>query len=344
MELTPRKQAVLKAIVKAYIETGEPIGSKNLIALLENAPSSATLRNEMSELCELGFLQQPHTSAGRIPTSNGYRLYVDSLMQQHPPTKEIAEFIDSGLGDIHCEPESIPVAAAQVLSQLTGLPAIACLITENPPKIKRIELLHISRFSVMLLIVTDDGRTRNRVFRQSSDFTEEFKSRFFEIIERRVKGKRINELTKAYMQSVIAETGIYALELLPLLTAVFETVAEIEETDLTLRGENALYNVCGNEEKAAKILSLIKQRDPIVSILESIEDGVGAVFGADTAYGELSTDTLIAAKWGDNSKYHGYIGIIGPNRMSYEQIMPVTQYTAKRLTEIMTEAQKDMED
>ena len=82
MELTPRKQAVLKAIVKAYIETGEPIGSKNLIALLENAPSSATLRNEMSELCELGLLHQPHTSAGRIPTSNGYRLYVDSLMQQ----------------------------------------------------------------------------------------------------------------------------------------------------------------------------------------------------------------------------------------------------------------------
>ena len=99
-ELTPRKKAVLSAVVKAYIETGEPIGSKILMGLMENAPSSATLRNEMNELCNLGFLSQPHTSAGRIPTSNGYRLYVDTLMQTSVRYGRLAKHSQSGVGEI----------------------------------------------------------------------------------------------------------------------------------------------------------------------------------------------------------------------------------------------------
>lgn len=344
MELTPRKQAVLKAIVKAYIETGEPIGSKNLTSLIDNAPSPATLRNEMSELCELGFLHQPHTSAGRVPTSSGFRLYVDSLMNKSELSSNTAEFIDKAFADIHCEPESIPAAAAQVLSSLTGLPAIACLMTERPPRIKRVELLPIGRFSVMLLIITDDGRTRNRIFRQGRNFTAELENAFHELCEKRIKGKLVNELTKPYMQGVIAEAGLNSLELMPLLTAVFETAAEIEETDLTLQGENALYNICGNEEKAGRLLSLIKRRDPIISILENIGDSVSAVFGADTKYNELNSDTVIAAKFSGGDKYKGYVGVIGPNRMSYDQIMPGIEYTAQKLTRLITEAQKDMED
>ncbi len=344
MELTPRKQAVLKAIVKAYIETGEPIGSKNLVALIDNAPSSATLRNEMSELCELGFLHQPHTSAGRIPTSSGYRLYVDSLMNKSELSKETETIIDNAFAEIHSEPESIPAAAAQILSKLTGLPAISCLMTERPARIKRIELLPIGRFSVMLLIITDDGRTRNRIYRQGKNFTKELENEFYSLIDKRIKGKFVNELTRAYIQGVIAEAGLYSLELLPLLTAVFETALEIEETDLKLQGENTLYNIFGSEEKAAKVLSLIRRRDPIISILENIGDNVGAIFGSDTEYNELHKDTIIAAKFSGGDKYKGYIGIIGPNRISYDKIMPGIEYTAQKLTKLITEAQKDMED
>ncbi len=343
MELTPRKQAVLKAIIKAYIENGEPIGSKNLTALLENAPSSATLRNEMSELCELGLLWQPHTSAGRVPTSRGYSFYVNSLMTKDDITESEKNFIDKTFEGLNCEPEGIPSAAAQMLSKLTGLPAIACHITERQPRIKRIELLPIGRSSVMLLVITDDGRTRNRVLRHSG-FNDESKECFTRLIEKRVNGKAVNELTKAYMQSVIAESGIYILELMPLLTAVFETVSEIEHTDITLRGENALYNICGDEKTAHRIAALIKRRDPIISILDGINGSVGAVFGADTVYSELESETVIAAKFRGSDKYKGYVGVIGPNRMSYEKIMPCIEYSAEILTKIMTEAQKDMED
>ncbi len=344
MELSSRKQAVLKAIVKAYIETGEPVGSKNLTLMLENAPSPATLRNEMSELCELGLLHQPHTSAGRVPTVGGYRVYVNNLIDKDTISDSEAQFIERELSNLHCEPEEIPAAAAQMLTRLTGLPAFSCLINISPPRVKRIELMPISRSSVMLLLITEDGRTRNRIFRQSKGFSPDTERRFKEIIESKIKGKRVNEFTKAYMQSIIASAGIYSLEIMPVIAAIFEMASDIEETDITFKGKNALYSTNASEEDATRILSLINRRDPIISILEDIGDNVGVVFGADTGYNELKDGTLIAAKFSAADKYKGYIGVIGPNRMSYEQIMPDIEYTAERLTEIITQAQKDMED
>lgn len=344
MELTPRKQAVLKAVVKAYIETGEPIGSKILTELLENAPSSATLRNEMSELCSLGLLEQPHTSAGRIPTVGGFRLYIDSLMPYSDVDDKTKEYINKVLDSVHCEPEQIPAEAAKLLSELTGLPAISCTVSEHVPIIKKLELLPVSRYAVMLLAVTDDGRTRSRLFRQGRDFTASTVRSFEEISEKYLKGKPIDSLNPAYIQSITLSAGIDALELIPLLTAVCDTVSLITSKGVSLANEGALYNICGNETSAERIRKLIKSGDPIISILEEIKDGAGVVFGADTGYEELRQDTIVAAKFNVTDKFKGYIGIIGPKRMSYDKIMPCALYIAEKLSSVMTRAQKEMED
>ncbi len=286
MELTPRKQAVLKAIVKAYIETGEPVGSKILTSLLDNAPSSATLRNEMSELCELGLLKQPHTSAGRVPTAGGYKLYVDNLMSEDEINSQTKEYIDNALRELSCEPEEIPRFAARLLTELTGLPAISCLITDRPPKIKQLQLLPVGRYSFMLVILTDDGRARNKILRCGKNLSEGASKCFDGIYEAYIKYKTVDTLTKGYMQSLLARSGIYALELMPIFTSIFETAADIEDKTVHLSGENALYNISGSENEARRILSLVKSRDPFISILEDIGDGAGAVFGADTGYEE----------------------------------------------------------
>lgn len=343
MELTPRKQAVLKAIIQAYIETGEPIGSKNLVSLLENAPSSATIRNEMSELCELGFLKQPHTSAGRIPTVNGYKFYINNLDDNAPSIKE-KEYIDDAFKDIHCGAEDMPAEAAQILSNLTGLPVIACCITERPPRIKQIKLLPISECSVIVILITDDGRTRNRIFRHSKNFLSQIESKFNDIAQNKIIGKNITDLTKAYFQSIIAESGAYSLDLIPLLNTVFETASQIKKTDIILKGESTLYNVCDNDITAKQIISLIEQRDSILSLFQNIGDTAQTVFGSETDYKELESGSLIAAKFNSGIKYKGYLAVVGPNRISYEKILPLTQYTTKKLTEMITEAQKDMED
>lgn len=343
MELSPRKQAVLKAIVKAYIETGEPIGSKNLTLLLKDAPSSATLRNEMSELCELGFLKQPHTSAGRIPTKEGYRFYVNSLMSPVILNETVTNFIENTADTISSQPEDIPTKLAEVLSQVTGLPTFTCLISEKTPRIKKVELLPIGRFSTMLLMITDDGRTRSRVFRQGRNFNESLALYFKDLTEKRVKGKPVDILTKAYMQTVIAEAGEFAFDLMPLFTAVFETALEIERAGVNLIGEERLYNLF-SEQTARNIISFVNKKEPLISLLSEIEDNVGVIFGADTNFNELSNSTIVASEFTSADKYKGYIGVIGSNRMSYEQIIPCIDYTAKKLSKIMTEAQIDMED
>lgn len=341
IELTPRKQAVLKAIVKAYIETGEPIGSKILTSLIENAPSSATLRNEMSELVSMGLLAQPHTSAGRIPTSAGLKLYVNNLMQKSDILSDHKEFIDNRFDEINEMPEKIPAKAGEILSDLTSLPVIACIITPETAVIKKIELLNLSRNTVMLLLLTNDSRTRNRIFRLGDSITPQMLERFKEIVNTKIKGKPLEELSIGYMQSLVASVGLDAFDLMPLFNVLFETANEIESMSVDLSGVSRLYNVCGNEESARRIISLIESRDPIISLFERLGDGV--VFGKDTGFSELHGDTLIAAKFGNN-KYKGYIAVIGPDRLSYEQIIPTIEYTASKLSALMTKAQKDMED
>ena len=327
MELTPRKQAVLKAIVKAYIETGEPVGSKILTELIENAPSSATLRNEMSELCELGLLEQPHTSAGRIPTSSGFKFYVSKLM----PTGEISDedkaYIDAAFEKITETPEKIPAAVGKILSDMTGFPVISCLMTNNAAVVKRVECLRVSRNSVMLLVITNDGRTRNRIVRLSQSITEELLDRFYEIVDQKIKRKEICGLTKGYMQSIIALSGLDAFSLMPLITAVFETVSEIENVSVDLSGLSKLYDISGNEENARQILSLIESRDPIISMFKSVGDGV--IFGSESGYSFFGDGSIIAASFNSFDKYCGYIAVLAPKRISYERIIPNIEYIAK---------------
>lgn len=342
MELTPRKQAVLKAIVKAYIETGEPVGSKILTELIENAPSSATLRNEMSELCDLGFLEQPHTSAGRIPTSLGFQFYVKKLM----PTGEIDQsdkaYIDSQIENITETPEKIPSAVGKILSDMVGYPVISCLMTNSEAAVKRVELLRVSRNSLMLLIITNDGRTRNRIVRLSQDITPDLTERFYEIIDQKIKRKPLSELTLGYMQSVIALAGIDAFSLMPLLSAVFETISEIDSVSLDLSGISRLYDISSNEQAARNVISLIERRDPIIAMFEKV--GKGVIFGSDSGYSELLNDTLIAASFNSGNKYRGYIAVLGPKRISYDRVIPCIEYIAERLGGLISEAQKDMED
>lgn len=342
MELSPRKRAVLAAVTSAYIKTGEPIGSKALTSVLKNAPSSATIRSEMSELCDLGLLTQPHTSAGRIPTSLGFKLYVDMLMSRDKISEGDKSVIDSGLKNLHTAPEKIPQTAAEILSRLTGLPAITCFKTEQSPIIKQAQLVKLSRSSVLLWLLTADGRARSQVFRTGCVYTPELDLKFSDIVSNKLKGKPVNELTRAYMQSVIAGAG--SLDLAPIVSALFEMAQGIEASDVTLSGESALYNICGSETAARRLLSLIKLKEPLLSIVYGIKGNTGVVFGGETGYKELWGYNVIAAKYSVKDKYKGAVGLIGPNRVSYNRLIPVIEYTATRLSDIMTEAGKDMEE
>ena len=330
MELSERKQAILSAIVKAYIDTGEPIGSKNLMALISNSPSSATLRNEMNELCALGLLAQPHTSAGRIPTDSGYKLYVNSLMIPAAVLESTKSFINSHLQSSLNGSENLPQAAADSLSRLTGLPAFVTCDADRDVCLKQVQLLQVSPKSAVMVLIFSDGRTKSSLCHIPDGITASLLSNFRSFTDTKVIGRAISEFSRADMQSSAAQFGINALTLTPLLSRLYDMAFSAAESSVKISGADALYNFC-TEAQAQKALSLLNNSDLLISLVSNLGDAQ-TLFGLDTGLSGLEDKVLVAEKYYCRGKCGGQVGLIAPSRVSYEQIIPSIRYTAERLS------------
>lgn len=342
MQLSNRKLAVLSAVIKSYIQTGEPVGSKALTELLDNAPSSATLRNEMNALCGLGFLSQPHTSAGRTPTVSGYKLYINSLMQPRSLAEQTQDFINRNLNDAGFDTESVSKSASEVLHRLTGYPVITYNYISENSFVEKAKLLPINRKTAIMLLILSDGRTKNTVCRLPSGFSADIIMEFTKTVNNSVKGKRLNELNRAYLQSVIAAAGINALSVAPLITTLFSMAETASQSTVDLYGGSALYNFC-NDEQARNII-FKANRSSTFEAFNSPDKDTQIIFGNDTVFPEFKNTVIITSKYYCNDEFCGNIGIIGPDRIDYEQIIPSVEYIAKKITALITDAVNDMED
>ncbi len=344
MELSERKKAILSAIVKMYISSGEPIGSKMLCQILENAPSSATLRNEMNALCDLGLLSQPHTSAGRIPTADGYRLYINTLMDKGEISADAKEIIDNNLNFSNCDPEKLPEKAVEILSAITGLPAFSAKISDDGITLKRIELLPMGNHSAMLIIITSDGRSRSRLCHITVPLTATVISDFDKYITRCVISKNLEALTPAAMQSITVQSGLNILNLMPLITALFQMVEDIKNSCLSVKGTSNFFTMGLHREAADKISNLISSHDTLMSLISKTDKPLSIVFGDDTEYSALKPSSIILARYGVGGKDIGCLGVIGPTRMSYEKILPSVEYAAEKINKLLSNTLKDMEE
>lgn len=343
MELTPRKKQILAEIVRAHIETGEPIGSKILAARLPNAPSTATLRNEMSELCEMGYLEQPHTSAGRLPTSRAYRLYVTELMEHEKLSDEGMSVVDGMLSSVSPDPESIGLSAATILSELTGLPVLVAANTDRTVKVKRVNLMPMGRNAAVIFVIADDGRAKSRLVRSELPILEGLIAGFEKICNEKVCGKAVNDLDKAYLQNAVISSGLDAISMAPLLANAFELAQKLNSPDVKVVGAANLFTICDGEYEAKRILELLQGDGALKNIFSTVTDDVGIIFGDDTEYQELKPTGMIVANYGDGRQY-GKIALIGPTRMSYGELLPSVQYLADRVGNIMSEILKGLEE
>lgn len=344
MELSTRKQAIVLALVDAYIRTGEPVGSKALTELLENAPSSATLRNEMSELCELGFLEQPHTSAGRIPTSSAYRLYVQNLPDVQTLSPARRDVIDEMLFSVSDDPEHIPAGISRVVSSLTGLPAISATVAGENSTVTRARLIPVGRHSAMLVLITSHGRARSRLCRTASPLTAENIMVFERLVKEKILGVPVGKITPAFLQSLIVFAGADALLLMPVLTVLFEMIGEVSRATLELDGQANIFSVCRSDAQAREILSLFDHREALISMLSEVDTPISVLFGSEMHFARRCPSTVIIASFNTGNGDYGRIGVVGPERMSYAQIIPSLAYIAERAGDIMSRALKDMED
>lgn len=326
--------AILEAIVKYHIATGEPVGSKWLTGVLENAPSSATLRNEMSDLCTLGFLAQPHTSAGRIPTSKGYEFYVSRLMCQDSLPDSLKETIDEQLKMASQDTETLTRAAAQILSHITGLPAFYANLSDDSVALKRVEVMPMGAHLLMLVAFTTDGRTGNKLLKTNRYFDSEAIKRFTALIKSGVEGKTLNELTVGNLQNIFLRSSADALDFLSLASAFAQMIKDIGKSDINLCGEHNLYL---SDSSPAEFISFMNRKEGILSIVERPLGQATVIFGSDTGYSALMGRCLAVAPFGTKDFPLGRIGVIGSQRMSYDRILPSVAYVAKRLSELMNE-------
>lgn len=344
MELSARKQAILTAVVKAYIKTGEPIGSKLLSNILNLSLSSATLRNEMSELCELGLLEQPHTSAGRVPSVMGYRMYVDSILNSNTISDEEKSAIDSLIAKLPDDPQQIPLVAAELLSEYTGLASISATDFDDSTFIKHAHAMLIGRRTVLIVLIASNGASKSQVCRSNDDLTDQDLGYLNDIINDYIISKKLSLLDKVYLQNIVSSYGWNALKITPLLSQMFSTVSELKTSKLYLKGQANLFGNCFAEDDALKIIKMLSNTDSVISMLNSLNDPINVVFANSTDASLERPPCMIIANCHSLGNMPTKIGVIGPTRISYESIIPSIEYFSNKLSAHLNRALEFMED
>jgi len=335
-----RKLRVLTAVIESYIKTGEPVGSKSVVERLGNAVSSATIRNEMVDLANLGYLEQPHTSAGRIPTAAAFRMYIDRLMPRHSLTAKDMREIDALLSHAADDPTRLMSEASQALAEVTGCAAVSTAPSGRLAAIRRIDVLRISEHSAALLMMTDSGMLRSRVCRFGAAVSTEVLERLSFCLSGAFVGCPPAEVTLPQVQSLLAALGTDGLACAPALTAFHQLALEASDTELLLSGQ---LNLFGHhdypQERLRDLLGFLSRRDMVVGMLTAMPTGLRVVLDGDGARPELDGTGIIVTRYSsaDSDVVGGKIGIIGPLRMDYAAAIPRLEYFAKAVGRALNE-------
>ncbi|MCI9274386.1 MAG: heat-inducible transcription repressor HrcA [Clostridiales bacterium] len=343
MEISERKRKILAAIVEAYVKTGEPIGSKALCEALDYSVSSATIRNEMADLVELGLLEQPHTSAGRIPSHEGYRLYIDQLMHQTPLTEDEQRFIDGSLSASANDPEHLLEDASQILAEMTRYAAVSTTPSDEEATVRHLQLVQTGRRTAMVVMTTSSGMLKNKIFRCDYDLTPEILRIFHKMLNEKLGGIPVASITPAFIQTMAASLGEMTMLMPSVLMAVLEASREAMETDVRLEGQyNLLFLPEFGMDNARRLMEFLNQREQLIRLLEGQTGVTKVLIGPESEYPELYDSSLVVSRYSLGGKNAGAIGIIGPTRMDYAKMIPKLEYLASTVGTLLSEIM-DME-
>lgn len=340
MELTPRKQKILALVVSSYVKTGEPVGSKHIAD--EIGVSSATVRNEMAELFDLGLLAQPHTSAGRIPSKMGYRYYIDSFMEPEPIPPLIKGYLDSYIETGAFDREKLLIKATEALSAVTKFTALSSTPSGKKASITAVQFVQISRRTAMLILMSSAGTMKTKVFHCDFDLSPEIMRIFFRVFNESVTGKYLLEITPATIQSLGISFGELAMLMSSALLALLEAVNESVKTDIIVSGHmNLLFYPEFSPSTVRHINNILEEPDEGISLLFGRSNKVSILLGHETGQNALENSAVISGRYLINGQDAGGIGVIGPMRMNYPIVTSCVSYinqtVGKQLTILMKE-------
>ncbi|MBS5112867.1 MAG: heat-inducible transcription repressor HrcA [Coprobacillus cateniformis] len=343
--LTARQLLILKCIVEEFVETAEPVGSKTLMAKYQLPYSSATIRNEMSFLEEHGFLEKTHTSSGRIPSTEGYRFYVNTLMQPSVDD-EVKNQVATILGDRHRSLNEIIKESCQMLSELTHLTTVALGPNSGYERLQNITLVPLTEHSVTAIIVTDKGHVENRNFNVKNNAYLEDLTSCVNVMNELLDGTPINQVAFRLERDVKPILSARIKEHEVLFNAFLEAFMKFANSHVYFSGkENLLYQPEYNDVNKLRRLVTAFENSQSWKSLEPIalEEGVSVRIGSDSPIEELNDVSVISASFKTGNESKGSISVIGPTRMPYEKVVSLVEYISQSLEEVLL-SEEDEDD
>ena len=328
---------IFEAIVDEYIRTGEPVGSNVVKGKLGFDVSSATIRNEMASLEAQGFLDHPHTSAGRIPTIKGYRFYIERMMSDEPRSLSADEKneIDRFFSEIAADDDEVLIeSASNALAELTNCAVVSANMTARFSVITKVELIPTGRRVYCLLLITSEGNIKNRVCRLSFDLTNEQMEFFTEFLNENLAGLNIGNISDEYIDGLAAALGSYMMTLSPLLKAVADLSKEVAGKRVLLKGETNL--IARDELQKNEIISLLESRNEFSELLDTAFSGINVMLGKEKDTFVVENSSIITGSFKKGDKQAGSFGVIGPMRLDYKKIIPYIEYFADKMTVLLS--------
>lgn len=329
-----RAQILLKTLVEHYISDGQPIGSRTLLQHSGLDVSPATIRNVMSDLEQLGFIASPHTSAGRVPTQKGYRLFVDSLLTVQPLGNQAVQQLKSGLSSPN--PNELINSAADMLSQLTQFAGLVMIPKRKRIAFKHLEFLPLSETRILVIIVTSDGNVQNRIILADKPYSSSELTQASNYFNSHYAGQTFEEVQQNLHQE-LQQMQSDINRLMSAALAASSSQAKGDKDGVIIAGERNLLQVdelSTNVTSLRKLFELFERRTSLMQLLDNSQhaEGIQIFIGGESGYLALDECSMITAPYEADGQVVGTLGVIGPTRMAYERVIPIVDVTAKLLS------------
>lgn len=337
MDLSDRKKKILRAIIENYIQTAEPVGSKTISSMPGLDVSSATIRNEMADLENLGLLEQPHTSAGRIPSPGGYRIYVNQLMDDYRLTLQETRKLNDALRLRMRELDQVIAQAGRVVSQITRYPAFSLADRAKRVTIRRFDLLMVANDSFIIVVMTDSNVVRNRLVRLPSDLSEAQLQLLNTLLNTTFTDLTLDEITPELMRVASHAAGeAYGLISLVVSFAI-DVLESLEQRTVHTSGIASLLSHPEYQslERAAPLMSYLGEDQDAASFPHPQGDPMEILIGPENVVDALKDTSVVVASYDIGCGMRGIIGVVGPTRMDYAKITARLSYFASGLAHLL---------
>lgn len=339
MELTERKKKVLRSVVDLYIRTAEPVGSKAITELPDMNYSSATIRNEMADLTTMGYLEQPHTSAGRVPSAAGYRMYVDELMMDYRLSVDETKSINNAIEEKMNQVDKLVERVAKLVSQATNLPAISAAARQGNATVLQYNLLRSGTGSFILVLTLPGDQVVNKLIKLPVAIADSDLSLLSALLNTAMTEITAEEFTAEKMDKVMRSAGAAASLVPVIVDFTVETLKKQSSTNMAIAGQTRLLGLpeYRDVDKAQRVLSSIDE-DALSNLPAVMEgaNGTKVIVGPENIADELKDTSVVVTKFDIGDGMQGMIGVVGPTRMDYAKVTARLSYFAESLSKMFS--------